>query len=323
MKLRRRYRRAMSLFLAVALPLAMGMWLSSRYSLDIQMTRADQDVSGPFSEHQYRPSYRTDDGTELLLLFVGSSSCRWSNHSSRPDLPVYNILGYWDTEELFVLAPAGRFVEPMDGEGLTWRDQDVLGLTKEGRIAPIEEIEWGIDLYIDERASTIPPYARRIVGDVRDGRMIRGDTRSGVIELLEERTQPPDTVLRIGPGAPMISELVEEWVRGQVEHLEDEDRRAEAEAWYEGVVHRERLPPFEEVHLSRDGDIWLRIADTNDRTESRWVIFSSGTHEAIGHVDFPKGFQLHDVAGSVVIGRTRTEIGVHQVTVYELRRPAG
>lgn len=60
-----------------------GIWLSQRYELNVSLARVSPDTS---AIHQYRPEYRRAAGPQLVLLFVGSSSCRGSNDPELPPL---------------------------------------------------------------------------------------------------------------------------------------------------------------------------------------------------------------------------------------------
>jgi len=58
-----------------------GFWLSRHFSLTVSL---NPFVPPETLEGRYQPVYRQDEGTQLVLLFVGSSSCPWSNDPVLP-----------------------------------------------------------------------------------------------------------------------------------------------------------------------------------------------------------------------------------------------
>jgi hypothetical protein len=59
-----------------------GGWLSRHYELSISL---ESTSSSDMAEGRYEPHYRQVDGPQLVLLFVGSSTCLWSNDSRLPE----------------------------------------------------------------------------------------------------------------------------------------------------------------------------------------------------------------------------------------------
>ncbi len=69
--------------LLLALFFTSGLWLSQRYNLRIALEPAPW-VVGEREGDRYRPAYTRQEGPHLVLAFVGSSRCHWSNV---PELP--------------------------------------------------------------------------------------------------------------------------------------------------------------------------------------------------------------------------------------------
>lgn len=72
--------RASVLFLLAAV-FGVGLWLSLTHDLTVRLERVA--VAGPAGV-VYEPLYRQAQGPEIVLVFVGSSRCAWSNDQDLP-----------------------------------------------------------------------------------------------------------------------------------------------------------------------------------------------------------------------------------------------
>ena len=70
------------LILALALLFGIGLWASAHYDLSISLEPVV--LASPSDAATYQPAYDRVEGDQLVQLFVGSSTCRWS---ADPDLP--------------------------------------------------------------------------------------------------------------------------------------------------------------------------------------------------------------------------------------------
>lgn len=115
-----------------------------------------------------------------------------------------------------------------------------------------------------------------------------------------------------------IADLLEEF--GQTE----DDRRFARSIW-EGVPTPERWPPFSEIHLDREGNIWLRPLDPIDWAvklpESWAVIAADGRY--LGQVEMPAGLVVKEIGPDYVLGTYADDFDVPYVRMYALRKREG
>jgi hypothetical protein len=76
-------RRAATVF-AMLILVGIGAWLATRYDLSISLEPVA--VAGAATGGSYQPAYQRIEGPQLVLLFVGSSTCSASADPALPDL---------------------------------------------------------------------------------------------------------------------------------------------------------------------------------------------------------------------------------------------
>ena len=79
------------------------------------------------------------------------------------------------------------------------------------------------------------------------------------------------------------------------------------------------LPPYEQLLIDADGNLWVTDFRTDRTHDSRWKIFSR-EGGFLGTLIMPSGFDLYQVGRDFVLGRWLDELGVEHMRSYRLTR---
>lgn len=163
-------------------------------------------------------------------------------------------------------------------------------------------------------------FGRKRLVDAAAGRVHVGDDRTG-----EVRSYDPEGrlvgILRAG-GEPLpVTSAAERAYRARILEEAQEDRRAEERRRLAETPTAERFPSFDELFVDPVGRLWIRAFDPDLGGTRRWVIFHEDGRAA-GRVDLPERFQPLDAGPDYVLFRTRDELDVERLVMFELRGSA-
>jgi hypothetical protein len=83
----------------------------------------------------------------------------------------------------------------------------------------------------------------------------------------------------------------------------------------------DRIPAYTSILVDELGYVWIERLSLAPSENVRWGVFDP-TGQFLGHVTFPPGFQLRDIAVDRVAGISTDELGVDRVRLFELDRGA-
>jgi len=82
------------------------------------------------------------------------------------------------------------------------------------------------------------------------------------------------------------------------------------------------LPFFDQIVISREGEVWLRHTLVDPLSESLWSVLDPRGH-LLGEIALPRRFQLFDVSGDRLVGIGWNALLIETIRVHRVQRGAG
>ena len=171
-------------------------------------------------------------------------------------------------------------------------------------------------------------FGHRTLVSIGNDRVAVADTESTEVMILDQsgtlvsRIPMPGERLRVSEDhlAARLGEAGERARRSHertVEQLEAMGRSTEGQK-FEGrdYRHNEIAPPIDRMRFDGDGRLWMRHYVMPGADTKSWTVWDGGS--TTFSVDMPASESFLDVRGSLVLLRTRSELGVDRAVIREL-----
>lgn len=123
--------------------------------------------------------------------------------------------------------------------------------------------------------------------------------------------------------APDRASIADIWNDYEREFLaaigDDDQRRQYAHFLDEDLPLPDRVPVVQSLMVDAGGNLWVERFRLSWETQPAWDIFSEAGRW-LGSIETPKGFDVYDIGADYVLGRSRDELGVERVQLFELDR---
>lgn len=245
-----------------------------------------------------RAMIRLDDGS-----YVSSSS--WVDPGRSRRLESYAIRLELDSLVVEQVGPEGALL-------------DTLRVTP-GRTR-LRSIDVGADGMVRLRQAT-PPHALQTHVTTDGGRLVTGRTDAFELEIVDIGTGAETRIRVRGAEHPATAADIRTHQEAQLrEDLGEEEISAEIRALYLDHLP-ERLPAFEDVLVSRSGDLWVSraVLDASDGLD--WLVFSPDG-ELRGTVHTPPDLEIRAVTDEYLVGVVLDDLDVPYVRRYPLTAEA-
>jgi hypothetical protein len=100
---------------------------------------------------------------------------------------------------------------------------------------------------------------------------------------------------------------------------DDDQRRQYAHFLNEDLPLPDRVPAVQSLMVDADGNLWVERFRFFWETQPVWDIFSEAGRW-LGSIETPEGFDVYDIGVDYVLGRSRDDLGVERVQLFELDR---
>jgi hypothetical protein len=128
-------------------------------------------------------------------------------------------------------------------------------------------------------------------------------------------------IVRIAPGLEPVGEEATVEIRkalaANAEAAVAPDLKDYTEAYARRPAH-ETLPPYLDMRVAADGNVWLRDYDVH-WTSELWTVYSPNGSR-LSRVRIPWRFRIFEIGSDYVLGHERDELDVEYVRMYRLRR---
>lgn len=147
----------------------------------------------------------------------------------------------------------------------------------------------------------------------------------GPADMYEIRTFTPagdlERVIRLADGRRAVtSDDIDRFRREQLEGAEREGTRPAMERMLSEMPYPEWLPPYEQLEVDPDGNLWVADYRTAPDEDQSWKVFSRDG-EWLGTVDLPPRLEVFQIGAEHVLGRWTDDLEVEHIQVYGLERP--
>lgn len=105
----------------------------------------------------------------------------------------------------------------------------------------------------------------------------------------------------------------------RLERAEREGTRPSMERMLSQMPYPEWLPPYEDIEVDADGNLWVADYRTSPNAEQRWKVFSPAG-EWLGTVALPPRLQVFQIGADFVLGGWTDDLEVEHVRLYALNK---
>jgi hypothetical protein len=120
---------------------------------------------------------------------------------------------------------------------------------------------------------------------------------------------------------PVTAALRSAHIEEALEAADGANAQAELRRLFDAMPFPEVLPPYAAARADARGHLWVADAEVPGEPTVLWSVIDEAGR-AVARVELPAGLRLLEIGTAEVLAWSRTELGVEQVGVYALRRPA-
>lgn len=148
------------------------------------------------------------------------------------------------------------------------------------------------------------------------GAIVVGNDRNGEIRWYDPAGRLT-RILRLGPVPdPVTDQALARYEADALDGVE-EARKPEMRRRFEATPVADRFPAFDQLFADRIGRTWIRRFDPDLADTRTWVVIDAHGHPA-GSLDLPEGFRPVDASEDFVLFRTRDDLDVERLMLYDL-----
>lgn len=115
---------------------------------------------------------------------------------------------------------------------------------------------------------------------------------------------------------------LDRYIAAEVDRVgSDERRRRNEERFWRNLTYPGTFPAFGNLLLDSQGNVWLRDFERPGDTVRTWIVLAS-SGEQLASLVVPRELRVYEVGVDYVLGRTRDDLGVERVRLYELVKPS-
>jgi hypothetical protein len=166
---------------------------------------------------------------------------------------------------------------------------------------------------------TTPPLARRGVQAAGIGRVFQGDGRTFEIREYTPAGDLVRSIRYLAPPRTLAREVIERWVERAGERYEDPREARQAMDRARAQPFPATLPPYSELRVDTEGNLWVGEYRLPWETEPAWHVFDP-TGRLLGRVVTPTDFTIFEIGENYLLGAHRDELGVEYVRLLDLER---
>lgn len=264
------------------------------------------------------------DVNRVNVFDMGGALLRTVRMETPSDAPRVFMSGVFGDDSWFAMAPAG-------GGRLTGLPGEILQLefvylryTPEGTVL-------GELLRIAGRPRMVHEYGQirhfPYVPLAPEPNLVPGGDRlyvaRGSASEIEVRDLDGALTALIRWDAPDQASTADIWNDYEREYLaaigDDDQRRQYAHFLNEDLPLPDRVPAVQSLMVDAGGNLWVERFRFFWETQPAWDIFSEAGRW-LGSIETPEGFDVYDIGADYVLGRSRDDLGVERVQLFELDR---
>jgi hypothetical protein len=165
------------------------------------------------------------------------------------------------------------------------------------------------------------PYSRQLLASVNDSTIVLASTGPFTIGVYTVGGELRRSI-RVTDARRAVSRPMREAYRAGL--LASAANDAVRKAWELRAaddVFPDSLPAFDQLLLSRRGELWVRLSASTAETQARWLVFTTdGKLKA--RLTAPSAFSFHDISDGTILGVWTDEWSREQIREYALQRPS-
>jgi hypothetical protein len=235
---------------------------------------------------------RQDDGTYL-------SQSRWTNPNE--EVSFHDVRLELDSTVIEHLDPAGGLIDTVR----VMADRTRARIVQDGGGGVVRAME------------AVTPYASRAVMASDGARAILGHSDTFELELLGPEGTAQAVLRVLGVLNPATADEIRARQEAAV-RAELGDGEIDPTVWRFNIEYLpERLPAFQNVVVSEEGDVWVSLTEYDLSGGLDWLVFTR-TGELRGKVHTPPELRLRQVHDDFVVGFVLDELDVPYVRRYPL-----
>ncbi len=166
---------------------------------------------------------------------------------------------------------------------------------------------------------TQPPFARTSVLAAHGMRFCFGSSDTYEVRCFGAEGTLERIVRRSAPPRPVTPADVEDYRRQRLAEADDDDARVRLRSRLDEMPVPATMPPYDEIELDADGNLWVREYTWQSGVERRWTVFDA-EGRMLGDVTTPPGLRVTQIGQDFVLGTWRDDLDVEHVRLYPLEK---
>jgi hypothetical protein len=117
----------------------------------------------------------------------------------------------------------------------------------------------------------------------------------------------------------VTSAHTQRYIETQLDGIDDENERRLMQDMLSAVPFPETMPAYQDLWVDAEGHLWVQDYVQPGEERARWTVFDP-QGVMLGVVETPPRFRIYQIGSDFVLGRSRDDLDIEHVQLYELRK---